>query len=296
MHILIVEEDQSVQSFLGHIFTEMGHTVLLSENGAQAWLDIQNRSADFDLVLLGLLLSSSDGLDILTRMREGGLEIPVAMISERSDSQLIVAALRLRAFDFLIKPINKQQIADLLRRLDVLRNVNFGSRLADAVGVVYQEQLQLTFNSRSSIVKTVVHRISDHLRPFLSVAAIKGDSLALALTESITNAVVHGNLQVSSETKEADWDEFYAQIQERELDPAYAAREVQVIVEVDQGGIGLTVTDQGTGFDFARLVDPVDPVASLGGRGVTLIRYSMDSVEWGDGGRTIKMFKSLAAD
>lgn len=294
MHILIADDDQNILGLLTNWFGAMGHEVVQVEDGQQAWLAVQNRQKDFDLILLDLQMPQMDGLKVLQMLREGGNETPAAMISGRADSAMIVGALRLRAFDFLVKPFNQDQISELLQRFEILRNVDVGVSLSESAGIVYQERLELKFNSKTAVIKTVVRRIVDHLRPFLTAASTKTDVVTLALMESVTNAVIHGNLQVSGELREHDWNGFWAEIHKREALEHYAARQVTVSVDFGSHGIGLTVSDQGAGFDFTNLADPVDPVAMSSGRGLTLIRYSMDNVYWEDNGSTIKMFKKLA--
>ena len=70
---------------------------------------------------------------------------------------------------------------------------------------------------------------------------------------------------------------------------------VQVDIPKEDGRLTIRVTDQGKGFDFKDIPDPITPenLEKLNGRGLFLIQNAMDGVEFADGGRTIKMMKFL---
>ncbi len=96
-------------------------------------------------------------------------------------------------------------------------------------------------------------------------------NVKLALEEALTNAMRHGN----------------------KLDPAL---KVDIVIQADKKKIMLDVHDEGNGFDFERLPDPTSGayVERPSGRGIFLMRKLMDSLEFYDGGRGIKMVKSFA--
>lgn len=96
-------------------------------------------------------------------------------------------------------------------------------------------------------------------------------NVKLALEEALTNAMRHGNA----------------------LDPQL---KVGVSIQADGARIALDVHDQGKGFDFQSLPDPTTGayVNRPSGRGIFLMRKLMDSVEFYDGGRGIKMVKCFS--
>lgn len=93
----------------------------------------------------------------------------------------------------------------------------------------------------------------------------------LALEEAITNAMRHGN-------------------------SLKASRKVTIHIVLDHGEIRLDVSDEGKGFNPKAVPDPTQPGYSEnmpGGRGIFLIRKMMDTVEFYDGGRGVRMAKKL---
>jgi anti-sigma regulatory factor (Ser/Thr protein kinase) len=115
--------------------------------------------------------------------------------------------------------------------------------------------------------------------------------LMTALHEALTNAVIHGNLGISSELKERGDDSFLQTMAARCADPAYAGRVVDVQVSHDDEFARWTITDEGEGFDAAaalRRLDHREPDASLAsGRGLMLIRAFVDEMRYEDRGRRL---------
>ncbi|HTU22265.1 MAG TPA: PilZ domain-containing protein [Gemmataceae bacterium] len=117
----------------------------------------------------------------------------------------------------------------------------------------------------------------------------RSNKLQLALHEALTNSVIHGNLELSSDLKERCDNVFAEALAERAADPRYAARPVEVHFDYDGEHCRWTFTDQGKGFDvgraLARAAQP-DPEAMLAsGRGILLMRAFLDDLRYELGGR-----------
>lgn len=113
--------------------------------------------------------------------------------------------------------------------------------------------------------------------------------LMLVLHEALTNSVIHGNLELSSELKERGDNAFTEALAERAADPHYANRSVGIRIDYDGERCRWTITDQGKGFDVKRILarasldDPEILLAS--GRGILLMRAFLDEVSYELGGR-----------
>ncbi|MBM4069951.1 MAG: hypothetical protein FJ271_13515 [Planctomycetes bacterium] len=124
----------------------------------------------------------------------------------------------------------------------------------------------------------------------------RSSKLLLALQEALTNAVVHGNLEVSSELKERDDDSFARALAAKAADPEYAERNVEVVVDYDGRRCCWIITDEGRGFDVNRVLgrlDSDDPELSLAsGRGILIMRSFLDELRYeADGRRAILTLK-----
>ena len=127
------------------------------------------------------------------------------------------------------------------------------------------------------------------------------DDMELALHEAISNAVVHGNLQVEGMKglSVAALDRFSAELATRMADPAYAGRRVVVQSWLEPLATVVEVADEGTGYPSGR--SPARPAdrppggragnggSNASGRGLDLIAAIAQSYELLDDGRRIRM-------
>jgi anti-sigma regulatory factor (Ser/Thr protein kinase) len=113
--------------------------------------------------------------------------------------------------------------------------------------------------------------------------------IAIALHEALTNAVVHGNFEISSALKEGDGSRFAAALAKKAADERYASRNVLVQYDYLKTQSRWIITDEGKGFDVDLVTKPEDdndePSLLMSGRGLPMMRAFMDGVEYRLGGR-----------
>jgi len=112
--ILIVDDQETTRHFLSKALTEEGYLVVSGETG-EAGLRLAADEQP-DLVLLDLKLPDTTGLDVLERMRKDGNGACVIIMTAYGDVEAAVAAMRLGACDFIVKPVNLEQVALLVKR------------------------------------------------------------------------------------------------------------------------------------------------------------------------------------
>jgi anti-sigma regulatory factor (Ser/Thr protein kinase) len=128
-------------------------------------------------------------------------------------------------------------------------------------------------------------------KALLSGACLDAQSmkLTLALLEALSNSVVHGNLEISSDLKDQDDNAFAEMLAARSLDPRYASRCVDVVVDYDGERCQWALTDEGPGFDvtgvMARQADDPETLLCTSGRGILMMRAFLDEVRYEKGGR-----------
>jgi anti-sigma regulatory factor (Ser/Thr protein kinase) len=128
----------------------------------------------------------------------------------------------------------------------------------------------------------------------------RAKKLMLALHEALTNSIIHGNLELSSDLKERSENAFAEALAQRAADPRYGARPVEVRVDYDGEHCQWTFTDQGNGFDVERVLARAsaadDPEVMLSsGRGILLMRAFLDDVRFELNGRRAILTLACAA-
>lgn len=115
MRILVVEDEERIADFVNRGLENCGYSVELAHTGEAALAKL--RSADYDLVILDLILPDMDGLSILGKLRARKSSPPVLILSARSTLDDRVKGLELGADDYLIKPFAFMELLARVRAL-----------------------------------------------------------------------------------------------------------------------------------------------------------------------------------
>jgi DNA-binding NtrC family response regulator len=114
--ILIVEDDKALRESLAETLSDLGYHAIEAASG-RIGLDIAAREP-IDAVLLDLRMPGMDGLEVLRRLRENRTGAPpVAILTAYATSANTIEAMRLGAFDHLIKPIKRDELKSLISRM-----------------------------------------------------------------------------------------------------------------------------------------------------------------------------------
>ncbi|MEC9493217.1 sigma-54-dependent transcriptional regulator [Flexistipes sp.] len=111
--ILIVDDEKNHRLMLKIHLADEGFEVLEAENGVEA-LQLIDES-DFDLILLDIKMDIMDGFTFLSHMRQKDLHIPVIVITAFSNVKTAVQAMKLGAVDFISKPVDTDNLLDLVK-------------------------------------------------------------------------------------------------------------------------------------------------------------------------------------
>ena len=110
--ILLVEDDPKLSQFIASELSLEGYQVTVATNGLDG-LTIA-RDTQPDLVILDWMLPEISGLDVCTRLRKTGVQVPIIMLTAKDEISDRVTGLNAGADDYLIKPFS---IEELLARI-----------------------------------------------------------------------------------------------------------------------------------------------------------------------------------
>ncbi len=111
-HILVVDDERSIRRLLHMYLTDAGYTVAEAADGREALAQI--RQGGIDLVLLDLMLPEIDGFEVTRRLRDI-VNVPVIMITARSEEAHRVTGLELGADDYVTKPFSPLEVVARVR-------------------------------------------------------------------------------------------------------------------------------------------------------------------------------------
>ncbi|HEY3365215.1 MAG TPA: response regulator transcription factor [Symbiobacteriaceae bacterium] len=124
--ILVVDDDPKIVKAVGEALRQEGFGVFTAADGPAA-LD-HCRKHTPDLVVLDVMLPGLDGFDVCSRLRAGGAQVPILMLSARCDETDKVVGFRLGADDYLTKPFSINEL--LLRVKAILRRAGSNTQAA----------------------------------------------------------------------------------------------------------------------------------------------------------------------
>jgi DNA-binding response OmpR family regulator len=139
VRILLVEDDDGVAGALVEALAAAGHVPTRHRRGA----DALTGHRDADLLLLDLGLPDGDGIEVLRKLRKVS-DLPVLVLTARSDERSVVRGLRLGADDYLIKPV---RLAELLARIEAVSR-RAAARTAAPPSVVQIADLRIDLDAR----------------------------------------------------------------------------------------------------------------------------------------------------
>jgi len=138
--ILVVDDEESIREVVSTLLTARGYECTVAPNGREGLQKFQ--SAGPDLVLSDIVMPEMDGLRMLESIRGRDRDVPVIMVTAMHDISTAIEAIRRGAYDYLLKPFEKDQLYLSVRRgLDHRRLVLDNHR--------YQNELEKLVSDRT---------------------------------------------------------------------------------------------------------------------------------------------------
>ncbi|WP_106507126.1 MtrAB system response regulator MtrA [Brachybacterium timonense] len=105
--ILVVDDDQAIAEMVGIVLRAKGFDVVTTPDGASALESFEHLAPD--VVLLDLMLPGIDGIEVCRRLRRDS-DVPIIMLTARSDTADVVEGLEAGADDYLTKPFEPEEL------------------------------------------------------------------------------------------------------------------------------------------------------------------------------------------
>ena len=115
MHILIVEDEKKVAGFIKKGLEEETYAVDVAYDGEEGLY--MASEGQFDLIILDLMLPKIDGLEVLTRVRDKGIDTAILLLTAKDSVEDKVTGLNKGADDYLTKPFAFSELLARVRSL-----------------------------------------------------------------------------------------------------------------------------------------------------------------------------------
>ncbi len=291
VRILVVDDSPLDRQWLaGLLATIPDAEIVEAADGEEALRIVPEKQPD--VIVTDMQMPKVDGLQLVKAIRQGFPYIPVILVTGFGSEESALQALHVGAASYVNKEWIPQRLIPTVEQiLEAAQHRAMISRVSRFLtccrfGFVLENDCQL--------LRPVLEFVHDSLECFdLDLTEIT--RVNVALQEALSNAVFHGNLELSSRLREEDESHFFRLATERRRQPPYRDRRVFLEGELTREKISFTIRDEGPGFDPSLLPNPhrTEALDCACGRGLLLIRSFMDEVTFNARGNEIRLVKYL---
>jgi CheY-like chemotaxis protein len=289
-NVLVVDDSEvDLRLVKGLLEKEQGLAVDTATSG-EAALDIVARSLP-DVVVTDLEMPGMDGLALVAAMRHKHPLVPVVLMTSKGNENTAVEALRRGAASYVPKRQLADELPDTIRNLAEAADRRRGERRL--MNFCTSTESRFALENDGSLIPPLVGLVQDEVARRGLCDESESLRVGVALGEALSNALFHGNLEISSQLREDDFRAYRSLVAERMGQSPFRERRVHVTAQLSPREVTLIVRDEGQGFDPATLPDPTDPanLERITGRGVLLMRTFMDEVSFNKRGTEVTLVK-----
>jgi len=288
--VLVVDDSPTQLLQLQMVLVQHGFEVLTASNGLQAYDVIAAESPD--VVVTDLQMPEMNGLELVGKVKASWPSLPVILTTSQGSEAIAAEALQRGATSYVPKRDMTTSLVSTVRQ--VLAVAESARAHGEVSKFAVHSAIELCLPSDDTLVSGVIARLELPLVELDLFDEGERMQIAMALDEALTNAIIHGNLDVSSDLRQIDDGKpFFDLVHRRKSESPYCDRVVSVSLKVSRNEAVFQIRDEGCGFDPSALGDPTDPenLEKAGGRGLLLINAFMDEVRHNECGNEITLVK-----
>jgi len=113
--ILVIDDDDKITALIRRSLVFAGYEVVTAANGAEGLKQVLMQEPD--LIVLDVMMPQLDGWEVISRLRSGGISVPVLMLTAKDEVGDRVKGLDLGADDYLVKPFALEELLARVRAL-----------------------------------------------------------------------------------------------------------------------------------------------------------------------------------
>jgi putative nucleotidyltransferase with HDIG domain len=171
--ILVVDDEEAIREIVSSMLSAAGYRCSQAASGLQA-LNVLESGQEFELMLSDLMMAEMDGVALLERTKEKYPDMPVIMVTAVHDISVALAAIRNGAYDYLLKPFEREQLLATVRRALEHRRLKLENR-------AYQSNLESLVAARTEQLRQAM---TDLERSYDITLEALGDALDLKDAET----------------------------------------------------------------------------------------------------------------
>ena len=162
MDVLLIEDDESFAFSIAEYLADRGYNLTIVREG---WQGVTEATKEYGCILLDLGLPDVDGIQLIPKLKDMAVHVPIIVLTGRDDAPTAVEAMKSGAYDYITKPVDLEELFFTLRRVDEMISLQDKISYLEA-----QEEFVLIGKSRGiGEIKSLIDRVAPHTTPVLIV-------------------------------------------------------------------------------------------------------------------------------
>ena len=151
--ILVVDDEEPIRDFVTTMLKAANYVCSQAASGKQA-LALLDSGEEFELMLSDLIMPGMDGIALLEAAKERFPDMPVVMVTAVTDVSVALGAIRNGAYDYLLKPFEREQLLATVRRALENRRLKLENR-------AYQTNLEALVTARTEQLRKAIKELEE---------------------------------------------------------------------------------------------------------------------------------------
>ena len=288
--VLVVDDSAFDRHLVGQLLENLDNVRVIYACNGREGLEAIAREAP-SVILTDLIMPDIEGLELVQKVRAEHPQISVILMTAFGSEEVAMRTLRAGAANYIPKRDLTRDLPSTLRR--VLNMASLTHERQRILRCLVRRESAFLLDSDPNLIMALMRLIQEELDGMSLCDPAGRVQVGIALQEALTNALFHGNLEVSTELRQHDEREFDELAERRRGLEPYRSRRIRVQIQLDRDAARFVIGDDGPGFDTSLFDRPIQPedLARIGGRGLLLIRTFMDQVTFNAAGSQISMVK-----
>src|SRR5207253_7587025 len=149
--ILVVDDEEPIREIVSSMLISANYQCRQAASGLEA-LALLDSGEEFELMLSDLMMAGMDGIGLLEKTKERYPDMPVVMVTAVHDISVALTAIRNGAYDYLLKPFEREQLLATARRALENRRLKLENR-------AYQTNLEALVTARTEQLRKAMSNL-----------------------------------------------------------------------------------------------------------------------------------------
>jgi anti-anti-sigma factor len=292
--ILVVDDSEVDRRLVGGLLSRHpDYNVRYADSGRSGLSRMRDEIPD--LVITDLIMPETNGLELVAAVRQMYPQVPVILMTAYGNEAIAIEALERGAASYVPKSQQADRLLDTVAR--VLARIEAHRYQTHLRGCPAKLDCSFYLDSDPAMIPPLVDLVQQNLAVLGAGDTIDQIRIGIALEEALMNALLHGNLEISSKElnkvrRESSYEGVCALTEQRRRRMDLKDRRIVVDVHITSHTARFVIRDEGAGFDRSSARRSAHDCFEKGNNRGSMLMYTlMDEVMYNDKGNEVTLIK-----